>query len=36
VHGEDNPAVAFRERLIDAGFTHVDVPVYRQKFKLSS
>jgi len=34
VHGEEDPAIMFREHLIDAGFRQVDVPVYREEFRL--
>jgi metallo-beta-lactamase family protein len=35
VHGEEDAALIFADRLIDAGFTTVDVPVRKQKFDLS-
>ncbi len=34
VHGEEDPAITFREHLIDVGFRRVDVPVYREEFRL--
>lgn len=34
VHGEEDPALKFADRLVDAGFRSVDVPVYKDVFTL--
>jgi len=34
VHGEEDPAMIFADRLRDAGFDSVEVPVRKQKFDL--
>jgi metallo-beta-lactamase family protein len=35
VHGEEDPAIMFREHLIDVGFRQVHVPVYREQVRLA-
>lgn len=34
VHGESHPALVFADRLLDAGFSNVEVPVHGQRFLL--
>ncbi|MFQ5507426.1 MAG: MBL fold metallo-hydrolase RNA specificity domain-containing protein, partial [Planctomycetota bacterium] len=34
VHGEEDPAIRFSHRLLDAGFAEVEVPVHKQIFEL--
>jgi metallo-beta-lactamase family protein len=34
VHGEENAAMRFADRLLDAGFRNVEVPLFREKFTL--
>jgi hypothetical protein len=36
VHGEEDAAMKFADRLLDAGFPNVEVPVYKQKFTLQA
>jgi len=35
VHGEENAALKFSDRLLDAGFEHVEVPVRKEKFEIA-
>ncbi|MEZ6019593.1 MAG: MBL fold metallo-hydrolase RNA specificity domain-containing protein [Planctomycetota bacterium] len=35
VHGEQNASAHFADHLLDAGFEHVEVPLYRESFDLA-